>query len=82
MQGLQNLEISLTRDKLWASWDPDIDGLAWLLQPLMAVQQVSNFNVNIYWPRPVDLEVLQRELGGKPPFRLEVVVTDMPNCHL
>lgn len=82
MQGLQNLQISLTRGKLWTSWDPDIDGLAWLLKPLMAVKQVSNFNVNIYWPKAVDLEELQCELGEKPPFRLEIVVVNIPDCSL
>lgn len=78
MQGLQNLKISLTRTSLWLprvptglAQDP-IEGLVWFLQPLMAVRQVPNFNVDVYWPRPLDLERLQRELDGQPPFHLDV----------
>ncbi|KAJ5238824.1 hypothetical protein N7468_003443 [Penicillium chermesinum] len=82
MEGLEDLKISLTRDKLWLSFDPDIGGLAWLLRPLMVVQQVSHFDVVIYWPRSIDLEKLEHELGGSLPFRLEIVVTNMPNCHI
>jgi hypothetical protein len=50
-----------------------INKLALVLNPLMAVQHVSNFNVDIHWPFPVDQNELQHKVGGKPPFCLEVV---------
>ncbi|KAJ5108074.1 hypothetical protein N7456_004749 [Penicillium angulare] len=59
MDGLQDLNIALTKGPHWLLDDPDIDGLARLLRPLMMVQQVSSFNVILYWPRPVDMNELQ-----------------------
>ena len=48
----------------------------------MPVKQVSNFIVDVYWPTPVDLDELQRKLGGKPPFCLEVVDAQHVKRHL
>lgn len=73
MRGLQNLRISFTRGMRGNTLLGDINKLALVLKPLMAVQQVSNFNVDICWPIPVNRNELQHKLGGKPPFCLEVV---------
>jgi hypothetical protein len=76
MQGLKNLRVTLTKSKTWIALDdPDIDGLVWLLQPLMAVQAPS-FLVDIHWPRPVDLDGISRGLGGKTPFAIEVKIAE------
>ncbi|KAJ5966315.1 hypothetical protein N7481_013029 [Penicillium waksmanii] len=64
MRGVEDLRISFTSGMRGSTDLDDINKLVFVLKPLMVVQQVSNFNVDIYWPIPVDQNELQDRLGG------------------
>lgn len=75
MRGLLTLKVSISSYSYFYQPIIDHETLTHLLRPMMAVRHVRDFALDVCLPLPDGLlEETLRELGGDPPFSLEVKV--------